>query len=155
MQNEISLLNIKFQSENYRITSKYGPDTELVIRDYLLGEKEPSSGELKGLVGQLKEKMQEAMLLPKDEDMAEFRRQQHMEQAAATQVAREAKETEKTAAKATVAREEPAKPPQEDKAEAASSITDTSDSLVTSLIGLSLVLGVVAVAGYFLLKRSD
>ena len=156
-RNHITLLNIKFQSENYKITAKFGADIEAMIRDYLLAEKEPPTEKLKDLVTKLKLKMQEAMLLPPDAELAEFRKEQRSVQAAQAAQdmrAKEAKEVEKVSQAEEKPSVEPTKPSVEAKAEAPA-VAAEPDSVVTSLVGLSLVLAAVSVVGYFLFKRND
>lgn len=75
-QNEITLLNIRFQSDNYKITAKYGADVETIVREYVLGEKQPQAEETIKLIKELKVKMQEACLLPPDDQMESFMKQQ-------------------------------------------------------------------------------
>jgi len=92
-KNEITLLNIRFQSDNYKITAKYGTDIETLIREYLLGEKAPTSSAVVESVNKLKLKMQEACLLPPDDQLDSFRKQQkemQNEEASAAAAAAEA-----------------------------------------------------------------
>lgn len=72
LQQKISLLNVKFQAENFKITKKYGVDIEERVRDLLVGFSVHSDREIMDLVKELRTKMQKAMLLPPNEEMKEF-----------------------------------------------------------------------------------
>eukprot|EP00924_Labyrinthula_sp_SR-Ha-C_P006635 snap_masked-scaffold_29-processed-gene-0.40-mRNA-1 protein AED:0.06 eAED:0.06 QI:0/-1/0/1/-1/1/1/0/537 len=70
----ISLLNVSFQTANFKITKKYGNETEEIVRNLLIGLKNPADfgDEFPDLVEQLKKKMQAALLLPPDQEVKTF-----------------------------------------------------------------------------------
>ena len=75
-QQAISLLNVQFQADNFKITQRYGIKVEEEVRDLLVGFKTNSDEELSTLVKELKVKMQKAMLLPPDDEMQQFMERQ-------------------------------------------------------------------------------
>mmetsp|Transcript_615 Transcript_615/g.628 ORF Transcript_615/g.628 Transcript_615/m.628 type:complete len:422 (+) Transcript_615:281-1546(+) len=143
-QNEITLLNIRFQSDNYKITAKYGADVETIVREYVLGEKQPQAEETIKLIKELKVKMQEACLLPPDDQMESFMKQQkEMKNESNTKASSEIKEPEAKVVNKVVEPEVTKKVP------AKASRSDPFPMLA----GIAIVVGGLAIAAIVLSRK--